>query len=492
MFAAKRSGMRNGYLAMALMFAAATAAHGAPAASVTTTLDGVFTLVEDGDTVDIGTFSAGDSEAFLFTVNSVGDEALTMSSLSASLQSGDVLLTNAGFSQVFDNFACSVLFDAQGAGPFEIEVRINSNDPNSPTTFAITGEVTAPKLTIANGLELLSELNPLAMDAAEVGASSGSAVTARNIGTEQLTFGAVTVTEETGGDANDLTVTAPNSIAPGGFGVMTLEFTPSAPGQRTFTVSVASNDPDSPYVFTVEALGLEPLVVITDCNFNGTDDADDIAGGTSEDCNFNSTPDECETDTDNDGVIDDCDACPGEDDAQDSDGDQTPDCLDNCPQIANADQTDSDDDGFGDACDNCPQDANPDQFDADANGVGDACDFVEQFDDCNQNGNDDANDVESGESYDCNTNGVPDECETVADSDDDGIADGCDNCPLVANFSQADSDDDGIGDACATIKLERYPEDQFDGFCGAGTLAMIPMMMLGMCSLKPRRRASVR
>ncbi len=37
---------------------------------------------------------------------------------------------------------------------------------------------------------------------------------------------------------------------------------------------------------------------------------------------------------------------------------------------------DSDGDGFGDECDNCPEVANNDQTDSDGNGVGDACDFV--------------------------------------------------------------------------------------------------------------------
>jgi len=34
------------------------------------------------------------------------------------------------------------------------------------------------------------------------------------------------------------------------------------------------------------------------------------------------------------------------------------------------------------------------------------------------------------------------------DSDGDGLADACDNCPLDANANQADADGDGIGDAC--------------------------------------------
>ncbi len=38
----------------------------------------------------------------------------------------------------------------------------------------------------------------------------------------------------------------------------------------------------------------------------------------------------------------------------------------------------------------------------------------------------------------------------VTDTDGDGVPDGQDNCPLVANPDQADSDLDGVGDACDT------------------------------------------
>ncbi|HEV2901844.1 MAG TPA: thrombospondin type 3 repeat-containing protein [Gaiellaceae bacterium] len=75
----------------------------------------------------------------------------------------------------------------------------------------------------------------------------------------------------------------------------------------------------------------------------------------------------------------------------DADGDGVGDNPDNCPEVANLEQTDTDGDGLGDACDsrddrdpdldgvpnaddNCPDVANPDQLDRDGDGIGDVCD----------------------------------------------------------------------------------------------------------------------
>jgi hypothetical protein len=84
------------------------------------------------------------------------------------------------------------------------------------------------------------------------------------------------------------------------------------------------------------------------------------------------------TDSDNDGVPDDCDNCPSvaNADQADTDGDLIGDACDDC--------TDSDTDGYGDpgvpgnTCpdDNCPYAYNPGQEDSDGDGIGDACDFL--------------------------------------------------------------------------------------------------------------------
>jgi hypothetical protein len=58
----------------------------------------------------------------------------------------------------------------------------------------------------------------------------------------------------------------------------------------------------------------------------------------------------------------------------DRDGDGVPDSLDNCPDVANANQDNEDGDKFGDACDPCPIDGNDDPTNPDGDDVADPCD----------------------------------------------------------------------------------------------------------------------
>ncbi len=121
----------------------------------------------------------------------------------------------------------------------------------------------------------------------------------------------------------------------------------------------------------------------------------------------------------------------------DTDQDSITDDVDDCPNLANADQTDSDEDGIGDACDNCSSISNADQSDSngydDGDGIGDACEAVDSDGDGYRNDSDNCPLVGN---------------ENQQDQDGDSIGDACDNCPNTANKDQKNSDGDQFGDAC--------------------------------------------
>jgi gliding motility-associated-like protein len=123
-------------------------------------------------------------------------------------------------------------------------------------------------------------------------------------------------------------------------------------------------------------------------------------------------------------------------------------------------EIDTDGDGFFDYQDTFPTDP-LEWADTDGDGIGNNADLDDDGD-----GFSDLIEIECGSNsldnskvpLDSDADGTID-CQDT-DDDNDGIPDSQDNCPFVANASQADADLDGIGDACD-------PDDDNDGILDA-------------------------
>ena len=71
--------------------------------------------------------------------------------------------------------------------------------------------------------------------------------------------------------------------------------------------------------------------------------------------------------------------------------------------------------------------------------------------------------ISNSDQTDSDLDGLGDVCDL--DDDNDGVSDDSDNCPLISNSDQTDSDLDGLGDVCDSCPFDKENDKDKDGLC---------------------------
>lgn len=374
----------------------------------------------------------GETRTATLTIRNLGDDTLRFTGnpdrvVVSGAQAAEFIARLAQDDLVGPGSALASLdieFTPTATGTRQATFRIPSNDPDQPefqfTVLAQAFAAQGPLATVRIDDGAIEHNGAFDFGAVFLGESRTVDITVSNIGSQPLQISAVTLSGTNAADFS--TSLSPPTIAPNGSATASLTFTPSAEGTRTATLGIANNGSQNPV--TVFLVGTGEVEVFDDCNANGI-------------------PDDEETDTDGDGVIDDCD---------------------NCPATVNANQLDADLDEVGSACDNCPAVFNPDQNDGDGDGLGDACDD----DDDNENGND--NDNQNG--------------------NDNGNVNGNDNTGNVNNNGNGNNNVNQNGNNNDNDNGQNNGNDNNNAggggqrFCGFGMLPLLPLMIAGLCLMR--------
>jgi hypothetical protein len=127
-------------------------------------------------------------------------------------------------------------------------VSISDNAAGSPQTLSLSGTGAAPAVSLTpTSLTFTSQYVDVS--------SAAQTLTLTNSGNGTLSITGVTLTGADAGDFTETADTCGSSVAAGANCTIEMTFTPSAAGQRTATLNIADNAPESPQTVSLSGTG---------------------------------------------------------------------------------------------------------------------------------------------------------------------------------------------------------------------------------------------
>jgi hypothetical protein len=206
------------------------------------------TLSVSPSSLSFGSVSAGSTSTQLVTLTNSGNSSVAVSQIAASgtgfaVTGASVPVTLA----VGQSVSFSVQFSPSAAGTDSGSVSIVSNATNSPASVTLSGSSPAPTYTLS------ASASSLSFGSVNTGSSASQTVTLSNTGNAQVTISQISVS----GTGFALSgAGTPVAVAPGMHFSFGVQFSPSAAGSDTGSVSITSNATGSPAAITLSGTGV--------------------------------------------------------------------------------------------------------------------------------------------------------------------------------------------------------------------------------------------
>ena len=194
------------------------------------------------DSLDLGTVVSGLTSDATVTVNNVGGEDLVISLVELTGSGASAFMETNDCATVSEGSDCSVTvtYFASGNATHNAQLTIESNDSDEPSTVIdITGtstEAAEPNIEV--------DADTVSFGTVLVGSSSDRSVTVSNTGTAALTITGVALAGSSDfSQTNDCGTVAVDATC-----TIDMTFTSNAAASSSASLTISSNDPDSPAV----------------------------------------------------------------------------------------------------------------------------------------------------------------------------------------------------------------------------------------------------